>query len=135
MTLAIRVVKQVQRKSLQCPVLNWFSTDNSALRKGPECKEECKWLCGSSQEILSAVRGQVEVRQNFISEEEESAIFKEIEPGLRKKRYEFDHWDDVSNTTIRVSSNIHNKKHTRVVTVVYDCYSTFVLPLVVVGHG
>ncbi|XP_056111165.1 alpha-ketoglutarate-dependent dioxygenase alkB homolog 7, mitochondrial [Rhinichthys klamathensis goyatoka] len=90
----IRVVKQVQRKSLQCPVLNWFSTDNSALRKGPDCKEESKWLCGSSQEILSAVRGQVKVKQNFISEEEESAIFKEVEPGLRKKRYEFDHWDD-----------------------------------------
>ncbi|CAM4363344.1 unnamed protein product [Leuciscus chuanchicus] len=94
MTLLIRVGKQVQRKSLQCPLLYRFSTDNSALRKGPECKEECKWLCGSSQEILSAVRGQVEVRQNFISEEEENAIFKEVEPGLRKKRYEFDHWDD-----------------------------------------
>lgn len=97
MTL-IRVVKQVQRKSLQCPLLCRFSSDSSALRKGPECKEECKWLCGSSQEILSAVRGQVEVRQNFISEEEENALFKEVEPGLRKKRYEFDHWDDVSNT-------------------------------------
>ncbi|KAK7167837.1 hypothetical protein R3I94_002034 [Phoxinus phoxinus] len=94
MTLLIRVVKQVQRKYLQCPLLYRFSTDNSALREGPECKEECKWLCGSSQEILSAVRGQVEVRQNFISEEEENAIFKEVEPGLRKKRYEFDHWDD-----------------------------------------
>ncbi|XP_051744484.1 alpha-ketoglutarate-dependent dioxygenase alkB homolog 7, mitochondrial [Ctenopharyngodon idella] len=93
MTL-IRVVKQVQRKSLQCPLLCRFSSDSSALRKGPECKEECKWLCGSSQEILSAVRGQVEVRQNFISEEEENALFKEVEPGLRKKRYEFDHWDD-----------------------------------------
>lgn len=57
-------------------------------------------MCGSSQEILSAVRGQVEVRQNFISEEEENAIFKEVEPGLRKKRYEFDHWDDVSNTYV-----------------------------------
>ncbi|KAK9957393.1 hypothetical protein ABG768_019580 [Culter alburnus] len=89
MTL-IRVVKQVQRKSLQCPLLCRFSSDSSALRKGPECK----WLCGSSQEIVSAVRGQVEVRQNFISEEEENVLFKEVEPGLRKKRYEFDHWDD-----------------------------------------
>ncbi|XP_067238240.1 alpha-ketoglutarate-dependent dioxygenase alkB homolog 7, mitochondrial [Chanodichthys erythropterus] len=89
MTL-IRVVKQVQRKSLQCPLLCKFSSDSSALRKGPECK----WLCGSSQEIVSALRGQVEVRQNFISEEEENALFKEVEPGLRKKRYEFDHWDD-----------------------------------------
>ncbi|XP_077069049.1 alpha-ketoglutarate-dependent dioxygenase alkB homolog 7, mitochondrial isoform X1 [Siphateles boraxobius] len=94
MSLLVRVVKQVQRKYLQCPVLYRVSTDNSALRKGPECKEECKWLCGSSEEMLSAVRGQVEVRLNFISEEEENAIFREVEPGLRKKRYEFDHWDD-----------------------------------------
>ncbi|XP_067273640.1 alpha-ketoglutarate-dependent dioxygenase alkB homolog 7, mitochondrial [Pseudorasbora parva] len=90
MTLLITVVKQVQRKSFQRLLLYRFSSYNGALRKG----SESKWLCGSSQEILSAVREQVEVRQNFISEEEENAIFKEVEPGLRKKRYEFDHWDD-----------------------------------------
>ncbi|XP_050962259.1 alpha-ketoglutarate-dependent dioxygenase alkB homolog 7, mitochondrial [Labeo rohita] len=94
MTLLIRVSKQVQRKSFQNPLLCRFLSESSALRKGPESKEECKWLFGSSEEILSAVRGHVEVRQNFISEEEENALFKEVETGLRKKRYEFDHWDD-----------------------------------------
>ncbi|XP_073691501.1 alpha-ketoglutarate-dependent dioxygenase alkB homolog 7, mitochondrial [Garra rufa] len=94
MTLLIRVSKQVQRKSFQNPSLYRFLSESSALRKGPESKEECKWLYGSSEEILSAVRGHVEVRQNFISEEEENVLFKEVETGLRKKRYEFDHWDD-----------------------------------------
>ena len=42
-------------------------------------------------------RSNVEVRTEFISEEEESAFMKELEQGLRKKRYEFDHWDDVSS--------------------------------------
>ncbi len=98
MTLLIRVSKQVQRKSFQNPVLCRFLSESSALRKGPESKE-CNWLYGSSQEIVSVVRGHVEVRQNFISEEEENAFFKEVETGLRKKRYEFDHWDDVSNVT------------------------------------
>ncbi|KTG39926.1 hypothetical protein cypCar_00021714 [Cyprinus carpio] len=93
MTLLIRVSKQVQRNSFQNPLLYRLLSESSALRKGPESKE-CKWLFGSSQEILSVVRGHVEVRQNFISEEEENALFKEVETGLRKKRYEFDHWDD-----------------------------------------
>jgi alkylated DNA repair protein alkB family protein 7 len=46
--------------------------------------------------LVQRLRGQVEVRTEFISEEEEGALMKELEPGLRKKRYEFDHWDDVS---------------------------------------
>lgn len=51
------------------------------------------------------MRGLVEVRQNFISEEEENALFKEVEPGLRKKRYEFDHWDDVSKILLCFCTN------------------------------
>ncbi|KTF82443.1 hypothetical protein cypCar_00026363 [Cyprinus carpio] len=94
MALLIRVSKQVQRKSFQNPLLYRLSSECSASRKGPESKEECKWMFGSSQEILAVVRGHVEVRQNFISEEEENVLFKEVETGLRKKRYEFDHWDD-----------------------------------------
>ncbi|XP_051995350.1 alpha-ketoglutarate-dependent dioxygenase alkB homolog 7, mitochondrial-like isoform X1 [Xyrauchen texanus] len=96
MRLLIRVAKEAQRKYFHRTSCYRFTSEGSTLRKGPV--EECKWLCGSSQNILSAVREQVEVRQNFISEEEENALFKEVEKGLRKKRYEFDHWDDVGNT-------------------------------------
>ncbi|XP_077295487.1 alpha-ketoglutarate-dependent dioxygenase alkB homolog 7, mitochondrial [Arctopsyche grandis] len=31
---------------------------------------------------------------NFISEAEENALFAEIEPYMKRMRYEFDHWDD-----------------------------------------
>uniref|UniRef100_A0A672N5S2 AlkB homolog 7 n=1 Tax=Sinocyclocheilus grahami TaxID=75366 RepID=A0A672N5S2_SINGR len=55
----------------------------------------CKWLFGSFQEILAIVHGHVEVRHNFSSEEAENVLFKKVETGLRKKLYEFDHWDDV----------------------------------------
>eukprot|EP00058_Branchiostoma_floridae_P017143 XP_002602631.1 hypothetical protein BRAFLDRAFT_266169 [Branchiostoma floridae] len=35
------------------------------------------------------------VHENFISEEEEEILFKEVEPKLKRiLRYEFDHWDD-----------------------------------------
>ncbi|KAG9263904.1 alpha-ketoglutarate-dependent dioxygenase alkB homolog 7, mitochondrial [Astyanax mexicanus] len=55
---------------------------------------EHSWLCGSTAAVLHTVQGRVEVRQNFITEEEENALLQELEPGLKKKRYEFDHWDD-----------------------------------------
>lgn len=52
-------------------------------------------MVGSSRELLHALCSQVEVRTAFITEEEEAALLRELEPGLKKKRYEFDHWDDV----------------------------------------
>lgn len=62
---------------------------------GEHLDGEHSWMCGSSAAVLSAVRGHVQVLQNFISEEEEEAFLKELDPGLKRKRYEVDHWDDV----------------------------------------
>lgn len=53
-------------------------------------------IVGSSRELVQRLGSQVEVRTAFITEEEERAFLRELEPGLKKKRYEFDHWDDVS---------------------------------------
>ncbi|MCI4385506.1 hypothetical protein PGIGA_G00051230 [Pangasianodon gigas] len=61
---------------------------------GEHLDGEHSWMCGSSAAVLSAVRGHVQLLQNFISEEEEEAFLKELDPGLKRKRYEFDHWDD-----------------------------------------
>jgi alkylated DNA repair protein alkB family protein 7 len=33
---------------------------------------------------------------DFLTEEEERSLFEEVEPYMRRLRYEFDHWDDVS---------------------------------------
>lgn len=33
--------------------------------------------------------------ENFISPAEEESFLKELEPYLKRLRYEFDHWDDV----------------------------------------
>lgn len=32
---------------------------------------------------------------NFISKAEEEILMKEVEPHLKRLKYEFDHWDDV----------------------------------------
>ncbi|XP_017277280.1 alpha-ketoglutarate-dependent dioxygenase alkB homolog 7, mitochondrial [Kryptolebias marmoratus] len=51
-------------------------------------------IAGSSPELVRSLGSQVEVRTAFITEEEEAAFLQELEPVLKKKRYEFDHWDD-----------------------------------------
>lgn len=51
-------------------------------------------MVGSNPGLLSRLCSQVEVRPGFITEEEEAALLKELEPGLKRKRYEFDHWDN-----------------------------------------
>ncbi|XP_072549767.1 alpha-ketoglutarate-dependent dioxygenase alkB homolog 7, mitochondrial [Salminus brasiliensis] len=98
--LVSRVLRQAEGKPRLGPVV-WVRSvsDSSPLRsdvqgvvKGVE--GEHSWLCGSSAAVLETVRGHVEVKENFITEEEESALLQELEPGLKKKRYEFDHWDD-----------------------------------------
>lgn len=62
-------------------------------------------MFGSSPELVRDLRPQVEVRTGFITEEEEAAFMLELEPGLRKKRYEYDHWDDVSPVS---HTDLHN---------------------------
>ncbi|KAF7650820.1 hypothetical protein LDENG_00120200 [Lucifuga dentata] len=57
------------------------------------CREG-ELMIGSNPELVRSLSPQVEVRTGFISEEEEASFMRELEPGLRKKRYEFDHWDD-----------------------------------------
>lgn len=42
----------------------------------------------------------MKVFPDFITPEEEDSIFKEVEPYMKRLRYEFSHWDDVSITTI-----------------------------------
>ena len=68
------------------------SSSSSLLRPADEAL-----ITGSSPALVQALGSQVQVWTEFISEEEEDAFMRELEPGLRKKRYEFDHWDDVSS--------------------------------------
>lgn len=51
-------------------------------------------IVASSPELVQRLGSQVEVRTGFITEEEEGAFMRELELGLKKKRYEYDHWDD-----------------------------------------
>uniref|UniRef100_A0AAZ3PHH9 AlkB homolog 7 n=1 Tax=Oncorhynchus tshawytscha TaxID=74940 RepID=A0AAZ3PHH9_ONCTS len=86
MRLLITVARRIHKRSAA-------SCSGAATNSGLQFRDD-QLVCGSTGELVQRLRGQVEVRTEFISEEEEGALMKELEPGLRKKRYEFDHWDD-----------------------------------------
>lgn len=67
---------------------------SSAATGGPPPLRDEAPVVGSTRELVLSLGLQVEVRTGFITEEEEAALLQELEPGLRRKRYEFDHWDD-----------------------------------------
>lgn len=99
MRLLLRIVKQYQRCTQTRAVCQSnFSTVSDLSGPLRDCSkgETRAWVCGSSPHIVESVREFVEVQFDFITKEEEQALLKELEPGLKKKRYEFDHWDDVS---------------------------------------
>lgn len=40
--------------------------------------------------------GTMTVYSDFLSEQEETSLMNELDPYMKKLRYEFDHWDDAS---------------------------------------
>lgn len=81
---------------------------------GPFSAPDQALIVGSSRELVQKLRSQVQVRTAFITEEEEQALLRELDPGLKKKRYEFDHWDDVSLINCVFFSQESRGHHVRV---------------------
>lgn len=48
----------------------------------------------SDPDTEHVIRSSVIVVQDFLNEEEEDTLFKEVEPHLKRLRYEVNHWDD-----------------------------------------
>ncbi|XP_028906373.1 alpha-ketoglutarate-dependent dioxygenase alkB homolog 7, mitochondrial isoform X3 [Ornithorhynchus anatinus] len=54
---------------------------------------EPNWVRGSGQAVLARLRASAVVQPDFLSLEEEETLSRELEPQLRRRRYQFDHWD------------------------------------------
>ncbi|XP_044514412.1 alpha-ketoglutarate-dependent dioxygenase alkB homolog 7, mitochondrial [Gracilinanus agilis] len=52
------------------------------------------WLRGSGPSVLRRLRGAAVVRPGFLSAAEEETLRRELDPELRRRRYEYDHWDE-----------------------------------------
>ncbi|XP_030052783.1 alpha-ketoglutarate-dependent dioxygenase alkB homolog 7, mitochondrial [Microcaecilia unicolor] len=63
-----------------------FATETQAARGG-------SWLAAAAPVLAQRLAGDVEVRPGFLSRQEEETLCRELEPGLRRLRYERQHWD------------------------------------------
>ncbi|XP_005081407.3 alpha-ketoglutarate-dependent dioxygenase alkB homolog 7, mitochondrial [Mesocricetus auratus] len=54
---------------------------------------KCGCIRGSDPAVLSRLRDEAVVRPGFLSQAEEDTLTRELEPQLRRRRYEYDHWD------------------------------------------
>lgn len=62
----------------------------------PNLVDITSWNEEQEPELRRAVLADMQVYPDFITEKEENALLQELEPVLRRMRYEFDHWDNVS---------------------------------------
>ena len=52
-------------------------------------------IYSSDKDLLELMKSSLLIKENFLSESEENNLLLEIEPTMKKRRYEFDHWDNV----------------------------------------
>lgn len=65
----------------------------------------------SDPETADILKGNIAVYQDFITEEEEHSLFDEVEPHLKRLRYEKDHWDDVRTCVLLLDSDSVYRVH------------------------
>lgn len=104
--------------------------ENNNLKSLKECQEEMEIPSYVQPQYLYfhppcqletriAVMSNFEVIQDYINEEEEAVLVKEVEPHLRRLKYQFDHWDDAihgfreteRSRWGKASSNILSRMH------------------------
>lgn len=84
----------ILKDKLNC---NQWNPYNERLYSGAveEKYPEPEYCYTNSDEVREIVCKDMKVIYDFITEEEEIWLFKEVEPHLKRLRYETSHWDDV----------------------------------------
>lgn len=54
------------------------------------------------EKVQDLVGGNLEIREDFVSEQEQGILVKEVEPYLKRQKYQYDHWDDVSVVIVKL---------------------------------
>jgi len=93
-----------------CPGLH--NKDTPATQKSIERPLPVAWqkiLSASNAAAETDVKDSFRVYEDFISEDKEQALVDEVQPYLRRLRYEHDHWDDVCSSSSSSSSSCGNR--------------------------
>lgn len=78
-----------KRKHLPCTV-NYSVTAEESHTSAEHGDIEC-----SDLETRNLIRKDVQVISDFVTEDEEKQLFEEVEPYLKRSRYQTSHWDGV----------------------------------------
>jgi hypothetical protein len=49
----------------------------------------------SDSQVLKSFEKTLLIKEDFLSNEEEESLLEEVDPYMKKLRYEYDHWDNV----------------------------------------
>ena len=52
-------------------------------------------IYSSIPDLCKTFENSLLIKEDFITEEEEKSLLNEVDPYMKKLRYEFDHWDNV----------------------------------------
>ena len=80
-------------------VTNCQSIDN---RNNGKTNDNFEYLDSNNVEAIDIIKNSMKVLNDFVTQEEEQTLMKEIEPYMKRLRYETSHWDDA----------IHNYRET-----------------------
>ncbi|KAG6458591.1 hypothetical protein O3G_MSEX010935 [Manduca sexta] len=76
-------------------VINRRMLPTALIRGDPSLVEICPtWKEDEEVELREAFLRDMQVLPEFVSAQEEAALLAELEPRLKRMRYEFDHWDN-----------------------------------------
>jgi len=87
-----------------------FQTDKTN-EEGQKASVSSTFHCNNDQ-VLSTIVNNMSIHEDFISESEEKSLLMELEPYLKRLRYEFSHWDDAIHgfrETEKSNWNVENK--------------------------
>lgn len=94
----------IRNRLLPAFTINIPRNRGTASINGSDSKWWKRLLSASDPETEKLLQNNVEIHEDFLSLEEHESLLAEIEPYLKRLRYEYDHWDDVSTTNGFVSS-------------------------------
>lgn len=83
---------------------------HTSLKHGADFSSDAKGLnIDVTKDWKVELHNTMKILPNFISEKEEEVLMREIEPYMKRLRYEYSHWDNVSTMLMcRYSLSIFN---------------------------
>ncbi|XP_008555356.1 alpha-ketoglutarate-dependent dioxygenase alkB homolog 7, mitochondrial [Microplitis demolitor] len=105
--MAVRILFKKQSLSRLMNPTRSARTTTTALGNFDDIEAVNNWR----SELLATMR----IFKNFISPEEEDSLFQEVEPYMKRLRYEYSHWDDAIHGYRETERAKWNQENTKII--------------------